>query len=115
MAQSHKPIIWGPFAAGGTLAAFVIPVLIFVTGIAVPLGILPPESLSYQRAVAFAGTWLGKMILFVFVALPSWHAAHRARITVHDLGVRADMFVAGTVYSIAAIITIIAVVALLRM
>ncbi len=114
MARSHKPIIWGPFAAGGTLAALIMPVLIFVTGVAVPLGILPPESLSYHRAVAFAGTWLGKLILFVFVSLPAWHAAHRARITVHDLGVRLDNIVALVVYGLAATLTITAVVALLR-
>ncbi|VBB68770.1 Fumarate reductase subunit D [invertebrate metagenome] len=114
MAQSHKPIIWGPFAAGGTLAALIMPVLIFITGVAVPLGILPTEIVSYDRAVVFAGTWFGKLILFVFVVLPAWHAAHRTRITLHDFGVRADILVAGVVYILAAVITVAAVMALLR-
>ena len=31
MAKSNKPIVWGPFAAGGTVTAFVTPVLILLT------------------------------------------------------------------------------------
>ncbi|KAF0136751.1 MAG: fumarate reductase subunit D [Rhodospirillaceae bacterium] len=114
MAKSHKPIVWGPFAAGGTLAALVTPALILITGIAVPLGILSPETLSYDRAHAFAGNWLGKLILLAFVVLPAWHAAHRARITAHDFGVRADGLVASAVYAMALIATVVAAAAVLK-
>ena len=114
MAKSHKPIVWGPFAAGGTFAALVTPVLIFITGLAVPLGLLSADALSYDRALAFAGNGLGKLILFVFVALPAWHAAHRARITVHDFGVRADIPMAVVVYALAALATLATAVALLK-
>ena len=31
MVRSNKPIVWGPFAAGGTLTAFLTPVLILLT------------------------------------------------------------------------------------
>ena len=31
MARSNKPIVLGPFAAGGTLTAFLTPVLVLVT------------------------------------------------------------------------------------
>ena len=31
MAKSNKPIVWGPFAAGGTLTAFLTPALIALT------------------------------------------------------------------------------------
>ena len=47
MARSNKPIIWGLFAAGGTIAAFVIPVMVFITCLAVPLELLPDYVLSY--------------------------------------------------------------------
>ncbi|MBF0095011.1 MAG: fumarate reductase subunit D [Alphaproteobacteria bacterium] len=113
MAKSHKPIVWGPFAAGGTFAAFFNPVLILVTGILVPLGLLSGDVLSYTRAHEFAGGWIGKLILFAFVALPAWHAAHRLRITVHDFGVRADILVAVLVYASAALATVVAIVSLL--
>ena len=41
MARSNKPMLWLPFAAGGLVAALTIPVLILITGILMPLGILP--------------------------------------------------------------------------
>src|SRR5215510_3758696 len=41
MARSNKPILWLPFAAGGLVAALIIPVLILITGMLMPLGILP--------------------------------------------------------------------------
>ena len=49
MAKSNKALFWSLFAGGGMLSAFVTPVLILVIGIAVPLGLLAPEALSYER------------------------------------------------------------------
>jgi len=83
MARSNKPILWLPFAAGGLVAALIIPVLILITGVLMPLGILP---LPYEKMAAFVHNPLGKLILFGTVALPAWHAAHRLRMTAHDLG-----------------------------
>ena len=83
MARSNKPILWLPVAAGGLVAALIIPVLILITGLLMPLGILP---LPHEKIAAFAHNPLGKLILFGTVALPAWHAAHRLRMTAHDLG-----------------------------
>ena len=113
MAKSHKPIVWAPFAAGGTFSAFVSPILILITGILVPLGIMSGNVLSYTRAHDFAHGWIGKIILFAFVFLPAWHAAHRMRITLHDFGIRADFLVAALVYLCAAAATVATVMALL--
>jgi fumarate reductase subunit D len=83
MTRSNKPILWLPFAAGGLVAALIVPVLILITGILMPLGIV---SLPYDKVAAFAHNPLGKLILFGVVAFPAWHAAHRLRMTAHDLG-----------------------------
>jgi len=52
MARSNKPIVWGPFAAGGTLTAFVTPALIALT-LAAALG-FPPALFSYAGASALS-------------------------------------------------------------
>lgn len=83
MAVSNKPMLWLPFAGGGLVAAFIIPVMILITGILVPLGIV---HLPYEKMAAFAHNPFGKLILFGVIALPAWHAAHRLRMTAHDLG-----------------------------
>jgi fumarate reductase subunit D len=99
MAISNKPIVWGPFAAGGTLTAFLTPVLILLT-LLVALG-HAPDLLAYDRLHAFAGHWLAKLAVAGVVFLSLWSAAHRLRITCYDLGVRADLAVATIVYATA--------------
>ena len=97
MAISNKPIVWGPFAAGGTLTAFLTPALILLTLLAA-LG-HAPDLLAYERLHAFASHWLAKLALAGVVFLSLWSAAHRLRITCYDLGIRADTVVATIVYA----------------
>jgi fumarate reductase subunit D len=113
MAISNKPIVWAPFAAGGTLTAFLTPVLILLTLLAA-LG-HAPELLAYDRLHAFAGHWLGKLALVLVVFLSLWSAAHRLRITLYDIGVRADTVVASAVYSVAVLASLAAAVFLFRL
>ena len=91
MARSNKPIVWGPFAAGGTLTAFLTPVLVLLT-LLVALG-HAPELFAYERMHAFAGHWLAKLAIAATVFLSLWSTAHRLRITCYDLGIRADTLV----------------------
>jgi fumarate reductase subunit D len=113
MAISNKPIVWGPFAAGGTLTAFLTPVLILLTLLAA-LG-HAPDLLAYERLHAFAAHGLGKAALIVVIFLSLWSVAHRLRITLYDLGVRADTGVAVAVYSAAGLASIAAAVFLSRL
>jgi fumarate reductase subunit D len=99
MAISNKPIVWGPFAAGGTLTAFLTPALILLTLLAA-LG-HAPDLLAYDRLHALLGHWLVKVAVAGVVFLSLWSAAHRLRITCYDLGVRADVAVATAVYAVA--------------
>ena len=112
MAKSNKPIVWGPFAGGGTLTAFLTPVLILLTLLAA-LG-HPPELLEYERLRAFAGHGIVKLVIVGVVFLSLWSAAHRLRITCYDLGIRADTFVATIVYAVALAGTGASVLYLLR-
>jgi fumarate reductase subunit D len=112
MARSNKPIVWGPFAAGGTLTAFLTPVLILLTLLA-GLG-FTPEALTYERLHALAGHGLMKLALAGVVFLTLWSAAHRLRITCYDLGLRADTLAATIVYAAALAGTAASVIYLVR-
>jgi len=105
MAKSHKPVVWFPFAAGGTIIAFFIPVIVLLTFMAA-LGHVP-AGLGYERMHAFAANGLGKLIIFGVVALSLWSSAHRLRCTCYDFGLRADTL-AATILYLAAIVGIIA-------
>jgi fumarate reductase subunit D len=112
MAKSNKPIFWSLFAAGGTLAAFLAPVLALLF-LMTALG-HPPALLSYANLHAFAAHWLGKIFLLGVITLFLWHAAHRLRVTVHDFGLRQDGVVAIVVYLVAAVGTGLTALYLLR-
>ena len=85
--RTHEPIVWSLFGAGGVLSAMFGPMLILVTTILVPLGILlPTGTLSYTRVLAFAQWWPGKIAILAVVALFLYHATHRLCHSLHDLG-----------------------------
>jgi fumarate reductase subunit D len=112
MAKSHKPVVWFPFAAGGTVIAFFIPVIVVLTLLAA-LGHVP-VGLGYDRMHAFAGNGLSKLIIFGVVALSLWSSAHRLRCTCYDFGLRADTLVATVLYIAAIAGSIASAVYLLR-
>ena len=63
MKRSNEPIFWALFGAGGMLAALIGPALVFITGIAVPHGLIfAPDTMSYANMHAFAQNWLGKAL-----------------------------------------------------
>jgi len=112
VAISNKPIVWAPFAAGGTITAFVTPVLVLLT-LLMAFGAVP-EALTYDGLRAIAGHWAGKLALFGVIALSLWSAAHRLRITFYDFGVRSDALVATVVYVVAIAGSVAALMALAR-
>ena len=105
--KSNKPIVWGPFAAGGTITAFLTPVLVALT-------LLQPQGLSYESMHAFAAHPAGKVVLAGAIFLSLWSAAHRLRITLYDLGLRADAAVAAILYAATLACTGAAVYYLLK-
>ncbi|MCF8198182.1 MAG: hypothetical protein K9J42_05405 [Sulfuritalea sp.] len=112
MAKSHKPVVWFPFAAGGTVIAFFIPVIVLLTLMAA-LGHVP-AGLGYDKLHAFAANGLGKLIIFGVVALSLWSSAHRLRCTFYDFGARADTLVATVLYVGAIVGSLFSAVYLLR-
>jgi fumarate reductase subunit D len=107
--RSNAPIFWGLFGAGGMLSALLGPMLVLITGLLVPLGLLlPGDFMSYPRMLAFAQHWLGKGFLFVVIGLFAWHAMHRIYHSLHDIGIHASLSSRLLCYGVAALITLVA-------
>jgi fumarate reductase subunit D len=114
MKRSNAPIFWLLFGAGGMLSALLGTMLVFITGLAVPLGWpLPADLMSYPRMLAFAQHWLGKGFLFVVVMLFAWHGVHRIFHSLHDIGLPTNAAAKVACYGTALLLTVIAAVALL--
>ena len=84
--KTTDPIWWGLFSAGGTLAAFLLPVHVLVTGLGISFGWISPEIIEYPRMIALLETPSLKIYLFFLISLPLFHWAHRFRFVVADLG-----------------------------
>lgn len=116
MKRSNAPIFWLLFGAGGMLSALLGTMLVFITGVAVPLGWpLRSDLFSYPRMLAFAQHWLGKGFLFVVIALFAWHAAHRIFHSLHDLGIHNGAAAKLACYGGALAVTLIAAGSLLSL
>jgi fumarate reductase subunit D len=114
MKRSNSPIFWLLFGAGGMLAALFGTALVYITGIAVPLGFtLSPELMSYPRMHAFAQHWIGKGFLLAIVALFAWHAVHRILCSLHDVGIHKTLGVKLVCYGGAMAITLVSAACLL--
>ena len=114
MKRSNAPIFWSLFGAGGMLSALIGPALVFITGIAVPLGLLlPRDVMSYPHMLAFAQNWAGKGFVFVVVSLFFWHGVHRIFHSLHDIGVHAGTGAKVICYGLAMLGTVLSAGALL--
>jgi len=115
MAKSNEPIWWSLFSAGGVVAAFLVPVLILITGIAWPLGLLPGDALQFAKMQALLSHPLTRVFCFVLISLPLFHWAHRFRFTLVDVGLKSiHTLVAVLCYGAAIAGTIAAAVILWR-
>jgi len=110
--RTNEPIFWTLFGAGGVIVAFFVPMLILITGILSPLGILPQDALSYDRITAFASNGWGMLFLFLVISLSLWHGVHRVVLSLHDFGIKKAAWQRWLLYGGAAVGTIVCAVLL---
>lgn len=114
MKRSTQPVFWVLFGAGGMLSALVGFMLVFVTGIGAPLGLVPEHLMSYEGVHAFAQNLVGKAFIFAVIALFLWHGAHRIFHSLHDVGIHSGRLAQLACYGTAFVGTVVAAEALLK-
>jgi fumarate reductase subunit D len=80
--KSMEPLLWTLFSGGGVLAALLIPVHLFLFGLALPMGWLPQP--SYEHLLALLRHPLTRVYLVLLCTLALFHGAHRFRYTLYD-------------------------------
>ena len=77
-----EPFVWLMFSGGGVVAAVFLPVLVFLFGLAFPLGWITPPSREHMDAILSNPlTFLALAGMFGVMLV---HAAHRFRYTLYD-------------------------------
>lgn len=109
-----EPIIWLLFGAGIMVGTLLLPGYLLTVTIGGPLGMLPEGALAFDRAHAIASNPIGRVVLLAIIALPLWKGAHHTRaLAVDMLGHHSDALVGSLLYAIAAIGSVLAILAVL--
>ena len=106
MSPSSEPLFWALFSAGGVITALLMPALIIVTGF-----VVPAEEIEFSQLEDVFDNVLMRFVVLSVAFFTFFHAAHRIRHTLKDLGLRvAPLPVAIISYGAALIGTVWAVV-----
>ncbi len=109
-----EPVIWLLFGAGIMVGTILLPGYLLTVGLGAPLGWLPEGALSFDRAHGLAAHPVGRVVLLALIALPLWKGAHHTRALMVDwLGHGVDGAVGGLLYAIAAVGSVLAILAVL--
>jgi fumarate reductase subunit D len=79
---SNDAFFWTLFSAGGVIAAILVPVHLFLFGVAIPLGWV--QAPTYEHLATLLRMPITRIYLFVLCSLPLFHWAHRFRFTLYD-------------------------------
>ena len=82
MKKISEPFWWSLFGAGGVASAMFLPALLFLIGIAFPLGLLSPP--TYDSVHRLLEPVIARLLILVVISLSMFHWAHRFRFTLED-------------------------------
>ena len=80
--RTMEPFLWLLFSAGGVLSALFLPVLVFLFGVAMPLGWLTAPAPDYLRGLL--NNPLTSLVVLALSVLSMFHWAQRFRYTLFD-------------------------------
>jgi fumarate reductase subunit D len=111
-----EPLIWLMFGQGLLIGTMLLTGWVLVAGLGVPLGVVPAEALSYERAHMLGSSPIGRLVLLGLIALPMWKGVHHIRHLCIDFGgAHRDAVVAPLLYLTASVGSLLAVVAVVRL
>jgi fumarate reductase subunit D len=111
-----EPIIWLLFGQGILIGTILLTGWLLAVGVLAPLGVLPESALAFDRAHALASNPIGRLLLLALIALPLWKAAHHLRSLSIDFGgASRDAAVATLLYGIAAVGSVLGILAVIRL
>src|SRR5258705_1419379 len=80
--RDAEPFLWMLFSAGGVVSAMMMPALVFLLGVAFPLGWLTPPTRDHMATLL--ANPLVALVLLGLIVLSLFHWAHRFRHTLYD-------------------------------
>jgi fumarate reductase subunit D len=111
-----EPIIWLLFGQGILIGTILLTGWVLVVGLLAPLGLVADGALGFERAHRLGANPIGRLVLLAIAALPLWKGAHHVRSLLLDFGgAQRDALVAPLLYGVAALGSLLAIVAVVRL
>lgn len=111
-----EPVIWLLFGQGLLIGTMLLTGWVLIVGLAIPLGLVPVEALTFERAHALASNLIGRLVLMALIVLPLWKGAHHIRhLSIDFRGADRDVVVAPILYAIATAGSIAGILAVVRL
>jgi len=98
MRPSNEPLFWAIFSAGGMVLALIAPILIVITGF-----LVPAETVEGDRLFDLFDNWFVRLVILGVAFMAFFHAGHRLRHTLIDLGLRGAAMPVAVVCYLAAL------------
>jgi fumarate reductase subunit D len=111
-----EPLIWLLFGQGILLGTILLTGWILVVNLGVPLGLISGDGLQFTRAHGLGSSLIGRLVLAALCALPLWKGAHHLRhVSLDSGGAERDAVVAPLLYGVAAVGSVLAILAVVRL
>jgi len=111
-----EPVIWLLFGQGILIGTILLTAWVAVVGLAIPLGMVSADALSFERAHMLGANPIGRLVLLALISLPMWKGAHHIRHVFIDLGFGdQNALIAPLLYAIAALGSLLAIVAVVSL
>ncbi len=86
--KSNEAFWWSLFSAGGVASAMFMPALVVVVGVVLPNQYLDDPRASYEHLFGLVTWWPVRLLLLGVIGSSFFHAGHRIRHVMIDLGWR---------------------------
>ena len=86
--KSNEAFWWSLFSAGGVASAMFIPAFLVVVGVVLPNQYLDDPRASYENLFGLVTWWPVRLLLLGVIGSSFFHAGHRIRHVMIDLGWR---------------------------
>jgi len=110
-----EPLIWLLFGQGIMIGTMLLTAWVLVVGLAVPLGIVPADALSFERAHMLGSNIIGRVVLLGLIVLPMWKGVHHMRHLFIDFGTGRDELIAPLLYLVALAGSLLGLIAVIRL
>ena len=111
-----EPIIWLLFGLGIMAGTLLLPGYLLTVTLGGPLGLLPDGALAFDRVHGIASNPIGRLVLLGLIALPLWKGAHHTRtLAVDYFGHHVDALAGSLLYAVAAVGSVLAILAVLAL